>query len=306
MSIASAPDVSKVQYVGRGHSEAWHRISFFVALTAAFSDLWFFIETGRLGAGHGLYVTGLQWSPGLAGLVTRYRYEKTLINHGWKWPPLKYQFLGYVVPIAYITPVYATAWIAGVGGFYDGSFLAAEKTAFGWSALPDGIALILYVVFVGTVGMVPSCATALGEEIGWRGFLVPELSRVTGFTNVALISGAAWAVWHYPLLLFGDYHAGTPRVFMMTCFTISVVGLSFLYSWMRLASGSVWTGMLLHASHNLFVESIFDPLHRHGEDTVCHRRVWSGAGRRQWIVAFLCWRRRHDLPGRDEPVQFEA
>jgi len=56
MSIASAPDVSKVQHVGRGHSEAWHRISFFVALTAAFSAIFWFliIETGRLGAGHGL------------------------------------------------------------------------------------------------------------------------------------------------------------------------------------------------------------------------------------------------------------
>ena len=239
--------------------------------------------------------------------LTRYHYEKTLTDHDWKWPPLKYQFLGYLLPIAYVTPVYATAWITGVGGFYDGSFLAAEKTAFGWSGLPDGIAVILYVVFVGTVGMVPSCATALGEEIGWRGFLVPELSRVTGFTNVALISGAGWAMWHYPLLLFGDYHAGTPRVFMMTCFTISVVGLSFLYSWMRLASGSVWTGMLLHASHNLFVESIFDPLTTDtGKTRFVTGEFGTGLAVVGVIVAFLCWRRRHDLPGRGEPVQFEA
>jgi membrane protease YdiL (CAAX protease family) len=67
-------------------------------------------------------------------------------------------------------------------------------------------------------------------------------------------------VWHYPLILFGDYGAGTPKLFVLACFTVTVVGLSFLYSWMRLTSGSVWTGMLLHASHNLFVENVFDPL----------------------------------------------
>jgi hypothetical protein len=37
-----------------------------------------------------------------------------------------------------------------------------------------------------------------------------------------------------------------------------VLGISFLFAWMRLKSGSVWTGMLLHASHNLFVQAFFD------------------------------------------------
>jgi hypothetical protein len=47
--------------------------------------------------------------------------------------------------------------------FYDRAFLVGEKTAFGWSALPDSIAVMLYLLLVGTIGMLPSCATALGE-----------------------------------------------------------------------------------------------------------------------------------------------
>ena len=39
-----------------------------------------------------------------------------------------------------------------------------------------------------------------------------------------------------------------------------VVGISLAYSWLRLKSGSLWTGMWLHASHNLFVQSYFDRL----------------------------------------------
>jgi len=42
-----------------------------------------------------------------------------------------------------------------------------------------------------------------------------------------------------------------------------VVGMSFLYAWMRLKSGSLWTATLLHASHNLIVQGIFDRLTGH-------------------------------------------
>jgi membrane protease YdiL (CAAX protease family) len=39
-----------------------------------------------------------------------------------------------------------------------------------------------------------------------------------------------------------------------------VVSEGFIYTWFRLKSGSLWTGVMLHASHNLFVQSFFTPL----------------------------------------------
>jgi CAAX protease family protein len=41
-----------------------------------------------------------------------------------------------------------------------------------------------------------------------------------------------------------------------------VISVSFIFVWMRLKSGSLWTGALLHASHNLYVQGIFTPLTR--------------------------------------------
>jgi hypothetical protein len=46
-----------------------------------------------------------------------------------------------------------------------------------------------------TIGFLAAMAFGFGEELGWRGFLVPELVKIMGFTNVALISGAHWALW---------------------------------------------------------------------------------------------------------------
>jgi len=43
-------------------------------------------------------------------------------------------------------------------------------------------------------------------------------------------------------------------------FTTSIVAMSFPMAYLRLKSGSLWTGAIFHASHNLFLQSIFTPL----------------------------------------------
>jgi membrane protease YdiL (CAAX protease family) len=43
-------------------------------------------------------------------------------------------------------------------------------------------------------------------------------------------------------------------------FTVMVTGLNFVFSWLRAKSGSFWPAAVLHASHNLFVQTLFTPL----------------------------------------------
>jgi membrane protease YdiL (CAAX protease family) len=123
-------------------------------------------------------------------------------------------------------------------------------------------ATVLYVLLGGTFGVARILANALGEEIGWRGFLVWELSRKMSFTGTAILSGAVWSCWHYPLLIYGDHNNGTSTWYGLTCFTMLVISISFVFAWMRLKSGSLWTGAPAHASHNLYVQGIFTPLTR--------------------------------------------
>ena len=276
------------------------RVVFFLILTAAISGVFYFliIHAGRLGAGRGLYVLGLMWSPGVAGLLTRYRSEGSLRNHGWTWGNPRYQWASYLIPVAYAAAVYLVVWATGLGGFYNRAFLDEQSAAFGWTGLPAGLRLVLYAAFAGTLGMPTSCASALGEEIGWRGFLVPELSKTMSFPKTAVVSGLVWSVWHYPILLFADYNAGTPWWYALTCFTILVVGVSFPFAWLRLKSGSTWTGMLMHASHNLWIQSIFDPLTVDtGRTKYVTGEFGIGLAVAAVVTAFLFWRRRAELPG---------
>ncbi|WP_336516459.1 CPBP family intramembrane glutamic endopeptidase [Pollutibacter soli] len=101
---------------------------------------------------------------------------------------------------------------------------------------------------------------SFGNEIGWRGFLTPELYKRFGYKKASFFTGIVWSVWHYPILIFADYNSGTPTWYALSCFTVMVISISFVFTWFRIKSGSLWTAMLLHASHNLFVQAFFTPI----------------------------------------------
>ena len=187
-----------------------------------------------------------------------------------------------IIPVFAGLGVYGLAWSSGMGGF------STERISEGLPASP-----LLAIGLIATVGFLQSAVTAVGEEIGWRGLLVPELAKVTSYTKVALISAAIWSVYHYPVLLFADYNSAAPKWYAFLMFTVSIVGVSFVATWLRLRSGSVWTGVILHASHNLFIQGVFDGVTVDRGYTQYFTTEF-GAGLAVVYVAgaWWCWRRR--------------
>jgi membrane protease YdiL (CAAX protease family) len=231
------------------------KIALFLALTFGFSAYfyWRIIAIGMAGEGAGNLVLGLMWCPGIAAILTRLITQRNLAGQGWiPWPPGPLG-LAFILPILYAAPVYGLAWASGIGGFNPDAWSAAGESL-GLGATP-----IAGLAVLATLGVAISLVSATGEEIGWRGLLVPELAKVTGFRDLALISGGIWAAWHMPILIFGGYNAGTtPFWFQIICFATMAVGLGTMLAWLRLKSGSLWPAALLHATHNLFVQGVFD------------------------------------------------
>jgi membrane protease YdiL (CAAX protease family) len=258
----------------------------FLGLTLALSAVfyWLIIDAGSLGASGGMYVLGLMWSPGVGALVTRLVFQRDLRGQGWRPGPARWWALAYALPLAYAGLAYGLVWLTGLGGVDAGRFRTGVAT----------------FVLVGTV---QSLLSATGEELGWRGYLVPTLARTMSFGRVAVVSGVIWAAWHVPLIVFADYNnGGTPTWYAVSCFAAMVVGLSVILAWLRLRSGSVWPAAILHATHNLFVQGLFD-------------RVTVDTGRTRWLTsefgavlaltvlltAWLFWRARHALPSAIAP-----
>ena len=243
-------------------SRVLKKIALFYLLTLCFSGFFdvLVLHAGKMDAGNLLYVTGSMWSPALAAFATKALFGESVRDLPWRWGPARYVWLGYLIPIAYALPVYLIAWLTNLGGFYDAKFLEQAAAQFGWANFPRAISFLLFVLLTGSLGLVGKLSRALGEEIGWRGFLVPELAKVVGFPAIGLISGLMWAVYHYPVLLFADYNAGGPAWYGLSCFTFMVIASSYIMAWLTLRSGSLWPAALFHASHNLFIQSILTPL----------------------------------------------
>jgi CAAX protease family protein len=270
----------------------------YLVIVFAFSSVFYFLilHSGSLGNGRGLYVLGLMWCPALAGMLTLRLNGRSIADLGWKWGETKYQVRSWYLPLLYASMAYAIVWIFHFGAFGNAEYYDSLTKTMHLGG-PPWISIVMGMVLTGTYGMIRSVSSALGEEIGWRGFLVPELSKTTSFASTSFISGVVWSLWHYPILIYGDYNAGTPTWYGLLCFTVMVISMSFVFAWMRLKSGSLWTGAILHGSHNLYIQGIFTPLTRN-------------TGKTAWFIdefgcvlplvaiafAIYFWSKRRELP----------
>jgi uncharacterized protein len=267
----------------------------FLLLTFALSSVFYYliISSGSIQS----YSMGLMWCPGVAALVTQLIFQHNLCGMGWKPGKFKYLLASYGLPLVYVLVVYALAWFTGLGAFSPDKLVTQAAAQYHIQVHSQVVFVIVYGLIIATFGVVMGALTGLGEEIGWRGLLVPELAKKFSFTKTALISGGIWAFWHYPVILFANYNnSSAPAWFGLVCFTVLAVGISFPLAWLRLKSGSLWTAVILHAAHNAFIQALFTPL--------TGPTPWSayiidefgiGLALAAVVVAYLFWRRRKEI-----------
>jgi len=214
------------------------------------------------------YMAALMWAPGLAALLTCKLRGINLNILGWHWGRGRWQGIAYLLPVLYGLVAYGIIWGAGFGGVVDPHYIDKAGEFLGLSGWSDTAIVLFALVIFGGVGITWHISTALGEEIGWRGFLTPQLMCRFSFPVTSLIVGLIWAAWHMPLIYMTKYNAGPYHLNMqMLNFTIMTIGLSFILTYLRLKSGSLWTAAILHASHNAFVITIFGEMTLKYDDT---------------------------------------
>ena len=228
-------------------NDASKRIATYLIIVFAVSSIFYVLvhRNGGLSGTGQFYVIPLMWTPAIAALITTFIFQRNVRGLGWGFGKFKYYLIAFFLPIVYAGIVYGLVWLFGLGGL--------DTSALGGNFL-IGLGSAL------TLGLVQAIILAAGEEIGWRGLLVPQLSRLNNFTRTALISGFIWGIWHIPLVIGGGYSSGAPFWYSTVCFMVLVIGISFAFAWLRLASGSLWPAVLLHAVHNEIIQGVFDKI----------------------------------------------
>ena len=236
----------------------WLVIVLYVVLTALFTAPWtlLLLHAHRLDIGRGFVIHTEMWAPALAAFTCCALFRIPLSFLGFRWPGGRAVAWGYFLPVAYAAIAYLLVWGTGLApaDFAGFSHLSQKSLQIGSGAG------VLNALLIMTFGVLQSGVSAAGEEIGWRGFLVPALAQRLNFTGLALVSGVIWALWHYPLILFGTYDSTAPKWVALLCFTTMIITTGAMAAWLRLKSGSVWPAVMLHACHNAVIQWLFDSM----------------------------------------------
>jgi membrane protease YdiL (CAAX protease family) len=133
--------------------------------------------------------------------------------------------------------------------FVSFSGLEAAMDAVGQSipGLSIGAIALINVVTL-PIAIVSSSFAAFGEEIGWRGWLLPNLLPL-GTWPALLLTGAVWGLWHSPIILLG-YNYGRTDVLGVAAMTVWCVLLGVVFGWLRLRTASVWPAVIAHGALN--------------------------------------------------------
>jgi membrane protease YdiL (CAAX protease family) len=209
-------------------------------------------------------VAAAAWEGGRRGLV---EWARTTFSVRFRWV---WWAAGIGMPLAY----FVIAWLAVF--FVTGGW--PDAAGFGLTEKLPGLAWpVVAAVWVLTFG--------LGEEAGWRGWLLPALTRRVSAFWAALIVAAVWIVWHAPAFFFNPTY--TAMGAGIVGWMLALVCGSYLLAWMTLgARGSIVPVLLWHAGFDLLTAA--DQSAGIIASTISAIVMVQGV-----LCAWLLWRRRH-------------
>ncbi len=239
-----------------------------------------------------LVATAMMMTPAIAALVVVFFVERPR-QKAWTlglWPlrPVRrllgYAALGIIVPIALVLAALPVGALLGVYPADFANFSAFEQVL-GEQAgaaeipLPTGALIVIQLAALPLAAFV-NLIPALGEELGWRGWLLPKLMPL-GTLPALLVTGLIWGLWHAPLVLLGYNYPDAPGWLGLTAMVAMCVLVGAVFGWLRLRSGSVWPAALAHAAFNGAGGTylLFARAGEHVDTTQATILGWSG-----WIV----------------------
>jgi membrane protease YdiL (CAAX protease family) len=197
----------------------------------------------------GLVAPIAMWAPAVGSLVAR-RSEHPRFTTGlplghWGMTGWQVILVPLAMPLAVYGAAYAIAssaglaqWSPGGGQWTTGSQIAAN--------------LIINLSILGVVGTF----TALGEEIGWRGYLQPRLDAAGVRASVVVV----WLIqvaYHAPLMVGAEYSDVAGLGISLALFAMGDLPVSFIMAKESYRARSLWPAVFFHSFHNTISQWLF-------------------------------------------------
>jgi membrane protease YdiL (CAAX protease family) len=173
------------------------------------------------------------WTPNIAafiviGLVLREKGGIRKLLSGWgKW---KVGFRWYLVALS---PFLISFLTAGIYILISGG-----------RPMPVGLMMMPLVMSL----FISLITGAMGEELGWRGFLLPRIQERYNATISSIIVGVIWSLWHLPLWSLPGYGWNATPYWG---FALTTISISVIMTWvLNNTNGSLVMASLIHLTMN--------------------------------------------------------
>ncbi len=144
------------------------------------------------------------------------------------------------LPFVLVAGAYGTALAIGAGRLKDIDW--ADATPPVW---------VIHVA----IGLVIGTLVIVGEEIGWRGYLLPRFQQLTSKRRAAVVTGFAHGCFHLPLILIATtYDTGGARWYAAPAAVAVITAGGVFYAWIWDRAHTVWPVAIAHH----VVNSVFE------------------------------------------------
>ena len=194
----------------------------------------------------------LMLSPGLASIITRILRREGFADVSFR---LRGPRMGNAYLLAFALPLlvggmaYGFAYLLGLATFDPPPFPFAVNPPLAQFGLNVIFSVILIILLLPSTG---------GEEIGWRGYLLPRMIDA-GIRKPILFTSLIWGAWHLPVVFAGVYAVGPSPLFSAAGLMVATLAFGSILAWIRLGTGSIWPCIIAHAAWNAIINGAFTP-----------------------------------------------
>lgn len=236
----------------------------------------------------GLFAVAM-WGPGVAAIVsTRFVARQPLASLRLRTlGPRRWYFWAWALPLVIVVLTFGislllpTVQLDTTFGVLRTELEKASQT--GQSVPSAEVAVVSQIALALTLAPFINVVFALGEELGWRGFLLPKLLPL-GQWKAMLLTGFIWGVWHAPTTIFYGYNFALHPYLGVLVGLVGFTLLGIIMAWLYLKTHSPWAPALGHGAFNAVAGLSFFFLKPDGLDTAL---AGSPLGLAGWLATGL-------------------